>query len=186
MRRKGPVRALGGLPQAAQRRSIEPQKTAIGRIPVKNARRRPEGFNGGSYHENELVGRTLHVGERLRIAVLERDPRCKMITLDPDTGREEPRVLRHVTKSHDGMAGVYAAVLVEGWCTRATRSGSCDGAAPRPPAAALVGGERLPGRSPESGARPSPYPLRAGANPSFSGQFLPEVPRNGRYGMGKC
>jgi hypothetical protein len=37
-----------------------------------------------------------------------------MITLDPDTGREEPGVLRHVTKAHDGMAGVYAAVLVEG------------------------------------------------------------------------
>jgi uncharacterized protein YcbX len=68
----------------------------------------------GPYSENKLVGCTLQVGERLRIAVLERDPRCKMITLDPDTGKEEPRVLRHVTKAHDGMAGVYAAVLVEG------------------------------------------------------------------------
>jgi hypothetical protein len=58
---------------------------------------------GKSYRENELVGRTLQVGERLRLAVLERDPRCKMITLDPDTGQEEPRVLRHVTKAHDGM-----------------------------------------------------------------------------------
>ena len=70
--------------------------------------------DGRPYREDELVGRTLQVGERLRLAVLERDPRCKMITLDPDTGREEPRVLRHVTKAHDGMAGVYAAVLVEG------------------------------------------------------------------------
>jgi uncharacterized protein len=70
--------------------------------------------DGGPYRENGLVGRTLQVGERLRIAVLERDPRCKMITLDPDTGREEARVLRHVTKAHDGTAGVYAAVLVEG------------------------------------------------------------------------
>jgi hypothetical protein len=48
-----------------------------------------------------------------------------MITLDPDTGREEPRVLRHVTKVHDGMAGVYAAVLVEGVVRRAIRFGSC-------------------------------------------------------------
>jgi uncharacterized protein len=46
--------------------------------------------------------------------VLERDPRCKMITLDPDTGREDARVLRHIMKAHDGTAGVYAAVLVEG------------------------------------------------------------------------
>jgi len=35
------------------------------------------------YRENELVGRTLQIGERLRLAVLERDPRCKMITIDP-------------------------------------------------------------------------------------------------------
>jgi uncharacterized protein YcbX len=70
--------------------------------------------DGRPYCEDELVGRTLQVGERLRLAVLERDPRCKMITLDPDTGREEPRVLRHVTTAHGGMAGVYAAVLVEG------------------------------------------------------------------------
>src|SRR6266498_845620 len=35
------------------------------------------------YRENELVGRTLQLGERLRLAVLERDPRCKMITIDP-------------------------------------------------------------------------------------------------------
>ena len=70
--------------------------------------------DGRPYREDELVGRTLQLGERLRLAVLERDPRCKMITLDPDTGQEEPRVLRHVTKAHDGKAGVYAAVLVEG------------------------------------------------------------------------
>jgi uncharacterized protein len=70
--------------------------------------------DGRPYREDELVGRTLQVGERLRVAILERDPRCKMITLDPDTGQEEPRVLRHVTKAHGGMAGVYAAVLVEG------------------------------------------------------------------------
>jgi uncharacterized protein YcbX len=66
------------------------------------------------YREDDLVGRTLLIGERLRLAVLERDPRCKMITIDPETGQTEPRVLLHVTKAHDGMAGVYAAVLVEG------------------------------------------------------------------------
>jgi MOSC domain-containing protein YiiM len=37
-----------------------------------------------------------------------------MITLDPDTGQAERRVLHHVSKSHGGTAGVYAAVLVEG------------------------------------------------------------------------
>jgi uncharacterized protein YcbX len=70
--------------------------------------------DGRPYREDELVGRTLQVGERLRITVLERDPRCKMITLDPDTAAMEPGILRHVTQAHEGCAGVYAVVLVEG------------------------------------------------------------------------
>jgi uncharacterized protein len=48
------------------------------------------------------------------MAVIDRDPRCKMITLDPDTAQANPEVIRHVAKGHDGTAGVYAAVLVEG------------------------------------------------------------------------
>ena len=66
------------------------------------------------YREDDLVGRRLKIGERLQIAVLERDPRCKMITLDPETGQIDEKVLDHVAKSHSGRAGVYAAVLVEG------------------------------------------------------------------------
>jgi uncharacterized protein YcbX len=66
------------------------------------------------YRENELVGRTLQLGDRLRIAILERDPRCKMITIDPETGQAERRILRHVNEAHGCTAGVYAAVLVEG------------------------------------------------------------------------
>ena len=37
-----------------------------------------------------------------------------MIGIDPDTLDENPAILRHVAKNHDGTAGVYAAVLVEG------------------------------------------------------------------------
>jgi uncharacterized protein len=66
------------------------------------------------YRETDLVGRTLQIGPRLRIAILEPDPRCKMITIDPDTAQTDRRILRHVTDAHGGMSGVYAAVLVEG------------------------------------------------------------------------
>lgn len=66
------------------------------------------------YREDDLVGRKLKIGKRLQIAVLERDPRCKMITLDPETGQIDEKVLDHVAKSHSGRVGVYAAVLVEG------------------------------------------------------------------------
>ena len=70
--------------------------------------------SGQAFREDELVGRTLAVGDRLRLAVLERDPRCKMITLDPDTGAQDSRVLLHLTKTRGGTIGVYAAVLAEG------------------------------------------------------------------------
>jgi uncharacterized protein YcbX len=66
------------------------------------------------YRENDLVGRTLQLGERVRIAILERDPRCKMITIDPDTAQTDRRILRHVNEAHGTTVGVYAAVLVEG------------------------------------------------------------------------
>ena len=52
------------------------------------------------------------------VAVLERDQRCKMITLDPETAKPGPDLLRRVTRDHDGMAGIYGAVLVEGTVRR--------------------------------------------------------------------
>ncbi len=66
------------------------------------------------YYEDSLVGRTVRIGESLELHILERDPRCKMITLDPDTAETSPRVLKHVSRKHEGYTGVYAAVLKEG------------------------------------------------------------------------
>jgi uncharacterized protein len=69
---------------------------------------------GKGFAENAWVGRRLRIGAKTEVAVLERDPRCKMITLDPETGEANPDVMRCVAREHDGTAGVYAAVLVEG------------------------------------------------------------------------
>ena len=68
----------------------------------------------GGFAEDELVGRRLRLGPKAEVAVLERDPRCKMISLDPDTGEHDPEVLRKVAQAHGAFAGVYCAVLVEG------------------------------------------------------------------------
>ena len=65
-------------------------------------------------YENELIGKRLKIGEMLEITVLERDPRCKMITLDPETSEATPEIIKHVSRAHEGFAGVYGAVLVEG------------------------------------------------------------------------
>lgn len=70
--------------------------------------------SGAGFGEDEWVGRTLRIGARAEVKVLARDPRCKMITLDPETGVAEPEMIKRLTKGHEGNAGVYAAVLAEG------------------------------------------------------------------------
>ena len=66
------------------------------------------------FFEDSLVGREILIGETAVIAVIERDPRCKMITLDPDTAAVAPEVIRQVASAHGRCAGVYATVVVEG------------------------------------------------------------------------
>lgn len=74
--------------------------------------------SGEGFAEDALVGRRLRIGSQAEIMILERDPRCKMISLDPETGAHNPEIFRRVAKSHDARAGVYCAVLVEGILTK--------------------------------------------------------------------
>src|ERR1700720_392275 len=66
------------------------------------------------FAENEFVGRSLRIGSKAIVAVLQRDARCMMITLSPDTAKKPPAILKQVARAHEKMAGVYGAVLVEG------------------------------------------------------------------------
>src|SRR5438477_3676376 len=66
------------------------------------------------FAENDFVGKSLRIGSKVVVTVLERDSRCMMITLDPDTAEKTPEILKKVAQAHDGMAGVYGAVMVEG------------------------------------------------------------------------
>ena len=66
------------------------------------------------FAENDFVGRSLRIGPKVVFRILERDARCVMITLDPDTTEKTPEILKKVAQAHEGMAGVYGAVMVEG------------------------------------------------------------------------
>jgi len=66
------------------------------------------------FAEDAFVGKTLRIGPKVVVSVVERDPRCIMITLDPDTAEKSPAILKAVAQAHEGMAGVYGAVLAEG------------------------------------------------------------------------
>ena len=66
------------------------------------------------FGEDAFLDRRLRIGSKLILTVVERDPRCAMISMDPDTAEREPAVLRQVAQAHDGNAGVYGVVLAEG------------------------------------------------------------------------
>jgi uncharacterized protein YcbX len=64
--------------------------------------------------EDTLVDRQIRIGEKLEIRIVKKDPRCKIINLDPKTGELNPKVLMSVAKNFRGCIGVYAAVIREG------------------------------------------------------------------------
>ena len=70
--------------------------------------------SGTGFAEDGFVGRKLQIGARAVVAVLDRDPRCKMISIDPETAQENRAIFGHVSDAHDGAAGVYCAVMTEG------------------------------------------------------------------------
>jgi hypothetical protein len=70
--------------------------------------------SSSGFAENDFVGRSLRIGPKVVVRILERDARCVIITLDPDTTERTPEILKKVAQAHEGMAGVYGAVMVEG------------------------------------------------------------------------
>ena len=66
------------------------------------------------FAENAFDGRSLKIGDKAVVSVLERDPRCQVVTMDPDTSEKNPAILRPIAQQHETYAGLYAAVLVEG------------------------------------------------------------------------
>lgn len=69
------------------------------------------------FHEDDWVGGVLTFGSSDRgpaVNVTLRDERCMMINLDPDTARQDPRVMKTVVRLNQNLAGVYATVVQTG------------------------------------------------------------------------
>lgn len=76
-----------------------------------------EPHNADAFLEDGWVGGTLVFGERetgAAVRVTMRDVRCMMINLDPDTARQEGRVMKTVVQLNANTAGVYGTVLQPG------------------------------------------------------------------------
>jgi uncharacterized protein len=48
------------------------------------------------------------------VSVTMRDARCVMINLDPDTARQDPRVMKAAVRLNENNAGIYGTVARTG------------------------------------------------------------------------
>ena len=76
-----------------------------------------ETTNTEPFAEDEWVGGTLRFGSDVSaptVTVTQRDVRCMMINLDPDTAEQNPSVLKTVVRINENNAGVYGTVVQTG------------------------------------------------------------------------
>ena len=70
-----------------------------------------------TFLEDEWVGGTLVFGDadpRPAVSVTLRDLRCVMLNIDPETGAQDPRVMKTAVRLNKNNAGVYATVVRSG------------------------------------------------------------------------
>ena len=68
------------------------------------------------FAEDALAGSTLRFGNEdgPELRLLERIPRCRIVSLDPETAATDPDLLRLLAQKRAGRVGVYASVLRPG------------------------------------------------------------------------
>ncbi len=69
------------------------------------------------FEEDEWVGGVVWFGEtkeRAAIGITNRDERCSMVNVDPDSACPNPEVLKAIVRVRDNKAGVYGTVIRRG------------------------------------------------------------------------
>lgn len=67
----------------------------------------------GEFPEDALVGQTLQIGTA-QLRITERDPRCRIVILDPETAETNPALMKLIDRQHNGRVGIYATVVQPG------------------------------------------------------------------------
>jgi uncharacterized protein YcbX len=65
------------------------------------------------YQEDTWVGQVLHIGAAA-IRIDQRDKRCVMVDVDPETSRRRPGVLRTIAQRRAACLGVYGTTVTPG------------------------------------------------------------------------
>lgn len=71
----------------------------------------------GPFAEDEWIGKRIRIGKTAMVQIIERIPRCRVVTLSPiNPDFEEPLVdiMKTLDKSHQGRAGVYGKIVQSG------------------------------------------------------------------------
>jgi len=69
------------------------------------------------FQEDRWLGGVLvfgEPGEGPSVSVTQRDVRCSMVNLDPDSGRSAPEVLKSIVRTNQSNAGIYGTVIRTG------------------------------------------------------------------------
>jgi uncharacterized protein len=72
---------------------------------------------GVAFEEDGWVGKQLVFGDgpaAAAVAVTQKDPRCVMVNLDPDSAESDPALLKAAVRLNANDAGVYATVIRTG------------------------------------------------------------------------
>jgi uncharacterized protein len=65
------------------------------------------------FPEDAWVGATLAIGTA-RVHVDQRDERCVLVNVDPDTTARDPRILRAIARERNACLGVYGTTVRPG------------------------------------------------------------------------
>lgn len=72
-----------------------------------------EPASGQPFEEEAWTRCLLQNGDAI-IGVTQRDSRCMMVNLDPESATQNPKVLKTVAQGHQGQVGIYANVVRPG------------------------------------------------------------------------
>ena len=107
---------------ALSQASIDWLSGQAGGKPLSARRFRPNLLVGdcAAHEEDSWLGKSVRIGDNLRLRMVKLDPRCAITTLDPDTGERDldtPRLLLNRRPPIEGAGayfGVYGAVEATG------------------------------------------------------------------------
>jgi uncharacterized protein YcbX len=76
-----------------------------------------EAYHSAPFQEEQWIGGYLKFGSRddsARIRAEDRDERCMVVNLDPETGEQNPMVLRSIARMRQECAGIYCSTETPG------------------------------------------------------------------------